>query len=55
MANWGDIFLTSYWGFSDEDGFGSIYYEYDEVTEIGVLAENGDNIVTEENDFTITG
>lgn len=55
MSNWGSIYIKTYWGVSSENGFGSSYYDYDEVYDFGLLAENGDNMVTEENDFIITG
>lgn len=53
--SFGSIYIKTYWGVSYENGFGSVYYDYDEVYDFGVLAENGDNMVTEENDFIITG
>jgi hypothetical protein len=51
--NWGSIYIKSWWGFSDENGFGSSYYNYGEAYDL-ILAENGDNIVSENNENLIT-
>lgn len=52
--SFGSIYIKSFWGFSDENGFGSTYYNYDEVYDFGIILENGDNMVSENNEYLIT-
>jgi len=54
--NWGKIYETTWWGNPTVSGWGSIYYPYTDPTPtpfFEILAENGDFLQTEQNEYII--
>lgn len=53
---YGKIYETTWWGLPTETGWGSIYYDEANPSPtpfFEVLAENGDYIITEINEYVI--
>lgn len=54
--SWGKIYDTSWWGNPTENGWGNIYWNYANPSPtpfFEVLAENGDYVITEQNEYII--
>ena len=54
--SWGKIYETTWWGNPTVSGWGSIYYPYTDPTPtplFEVVAENGDFLQTEQNEYII--
>ena len=54
--SWGKIYDTSWWGNPIENGWGGIYYDDANPSPtpfFEVLAENGDYVITEQNEYVI--
>jgi hypothetical protein len=54
--SWGKIYDTSWWGSPTENDWGNSYYDYANPSPtpfFEVLAENGDYVITEQNEYVI--
>lgn len=54
--SYGSIYTSTWWGYVEENGYGGIYYDDANPSPtpfFEVLAENGDYVITEQNEYVI--